>query len=482
MIEQKGETMVRSILLLLFAGWIFSGCAPKVAPEITAQPELPAKPKLDKNIPYFKLAKEHYKAYLQTEDRTMLEQALEEIDAAHTLNPDDLKVQQFYSAIALTKIALDKDRVLADKVIPFFPALHAARLNVAPPSYIEALFADRERERDKIADLMVRAISENPQFAPSYQMLADLYLDQKAYNAAIETLKRGLKVDPNNVTLHLMLATTYLYKTLDLESKNLCGVKNNVLNKKILSEAKKVIGFLNREMGTQLSEDSGIGIKPISIHGTKRLVRKAIRYAIEQERDSVTLMHKGNIMKYTEGAFKDWGYEVAREEFGDRTLSEAELWERFGGRRPKGKVLIKDRIADSMFQQVLLRPEEYSVIATPNLNGDFLSDAVAAQVGGIGMASGANIGDWIGLFEATHGTAPKYAGQDKVNPGSLILSGVMMLEYMGWFEAAEQILRGLEETIAQKSVTYDLKRQMRGATLVKCSEFGAAIAENMRAG
>ncbi|RKY70274.1 MAG: NADP-dependent isocitrate dehydrogenase [Candidatus Latescibacterota bacterium] len=247
-------------------------------------------------------------------------------------------------------------------------------------------------------------------------------------------------------------------------------------------EAKKLIGFLNREMGTQISDDSGIGIKPISIHGTKRLVRKAIRYAIEQERDSVTLMHKGNIMKYTEGAFKDWGYEVAREEFGDRTLSEAELWERFGGRRPKGKVLIKDRIADSMFQQVLLRPEEYSVIATPNLNGDFLSDAVAAQVGGIGMASGANIGDWIGLFEATHGTAPKYAGQDKVNPGSLILSGVMMLEYMGWFEAAEQILRGLEETIAQKSVTYDLKRQMRGATLVKCSEFGAAIAENMRAG
>jgi len=238
--------MLRSILLLLFAGWIFSGCAPKVAPEITAQPELPAKPKLDKKIPYFKLAKEHYKAYLQTEDRTMLDQALEEIDAAHTLNPDDLKIQQFYSAIALTKIALDKDRALADKVIPFFPALHAARLNVAPPSYIEALFADRERERDKIADLMVRAISENPQFAPSYQMLADLYLDQKAYNAAIETLKRGLKVDPNNVTLHLMLATTYLYKTLDLESKNLCGVKNNVLNKKILSEAKKVIGLSPR--------------------------------------------------------------------------------------------------------------------------------------------------------------------------------------------------------------------------------------------
>ena len=245
-------------------------------------------------------------------------------------------------------------------------------------------------------------------------------------------------------------------------------------------EAKKVIGYLNREMGTQISGDSGIGIKPISIHGTKRLVRKAIRHAIEQGRDSVTLVHKGNIMKYTEGAFKDWGYEVAQEEFGDRTLTEADLWERFGGRRPKGKVVIKDRIADSMFQQALLRPEEYSVLATPNLNGDYLSDAVAAQVGGIGMAPGANIGDWIGLFEATHGTAPKYAGQDKVNPGSLILSGVMMLEYMGWNEAAQRILRGLEETIRQKRVTYDLERQMEGATLVKCSEFGGAIAENMR--
>ncbi len=246
--------------------------------------------------------------------------------------------------------------------------------------------------------------------------------------------------------------------------------------------AREVIGYLNREMGTHLAGDSGIGIKPISIHGTKRLVRKAIRHAIEHECDSVTLVHKGNIMKYTEGAFNDWGYEVAQEEFGDRTLSEAELWEQFGGRRPKGKVVIKDRIADSMFQQVLLRPEEYSVLATPNLNGDYLSDAVAAQVGGIGMAPGANIGDWIGLFEATHGTAPKYAGQDKVNPSSLILSGVMMLEYMGWFEASERILRGLEETIKQKRVTYDLERQMEGATLVTCSEFGAAIAENMRPG
>ncbi len=246
--------------------------------------------------------------------------------------------------------------------------------------------------------------------------------------------------------------------------------------------ARDVIGYLNREMGTHLAADSGIGIKPISIHGTKRLVRKAIRHAIEQKCDSVTLVHKGNIMKYTEGAFRDWGYEVAQEEFGDRTLSEAELWEQFGGQRPKGKVVIKDRIADSMFQQALLRPEQYSVLATPNLNGDYLSDAIAAQVGGIGMAPGANIGDWIGLFEATHGTAPKYTGQDKVNPGSLILSGVMMLEYMGWNEAADLIVRGLAETIQQKRVTYDLERQMKGATLVKCSEFGAAIAENMRAG
>ena len=244
-------------------------------------------------------------------------------------------------------------------------------------------------------------------------------------------------------------------------------------------EAKKVIGYLNREMGTHLSADSGIGIKPISLQRTKRLVRKAIRYALEQGRDSVTLVHKGNIMKYTEGAFKDWGYEVAQEEFGDRTLTEVDLWERFGGRRPSDKIVVKDRIADSMFQQVLLRPEEYSVIATPNLNGDYLSDAVAAQVGGIGMAPGANIGDWIGLFEATHGTAPKYAGQDKVNPSSLILSGVMMLEYMGWREAAWRIVRGLEETITQKRVTYDLERQMESAILVKCSEFGAAIVENM---
>jgi len=244
-------------------------------------------------------------------------------------------------------------------------------------------------------------------------------------------------------------------------------------------EAMKVIGYLNREMQTQIPDDSGIGIKPISIRRTKRLVRKALRYAIEHGRDSVTLVHKGNIMKYTEGAFKDWGYEVAQEEFGDRTLTEAALWEHFGGQRPNDKIVVKDRIADSMFQQVLLRPEEYNVIATPNLNGDYLSDAVAAQVGGIGMAPGANIGDWIGLFEATHGTAPKYAGQDKVNPGSLILSGVMMLEYMGWNEAARRIVRGLAETIKQKRVTYDLERQMEDATLVKCSEFGEAIVENM---
>jgi len=244
-------------------------------------------------------------------------------------------------------------------------------------------------------------------------------------------------------------------------------------------EVKKVIDFLNNEMGTKIREDSGIGIKPISIHGSKRLVRKAIRYALENNRKSVTLVHKGNIMKYTEGAFRDWGYELAKEEFRDEIVTEEELWSQYGGKLPDGKIVIKDRIADNMFQQVLTRTDEYDVIATPNLNGDYLSDACAAQVGGLGMAPGANIGDYIGLFEATHGTAPKYAGMDKVNPGSLILSGVMMLQYMGWSEAAGLIEKAISETIQQKRVTYDLERQIEGATLLKCSEFGAAIVENM---
>ncbi len=244
-------------------------------------------------------------------------------------------------------------------------------------------------------------------------------------------------------------------------------------------EAKKVIDFLNNEMGCGVRADSGIGIKPISVTGTKRLVRKAIRYAIDNNRDSVTLVHKGNIMKFTEGAFRNWGYELAAEEFAGKVISEAEVWDKHGGKVPSGMIVIKDRIADAMFQQIILRPDEYSVLAMPNLNGDYMSDALAAQVGGLGLAPGANIGDGVALFEATHGTAPKYAGLDKVNPGSLLLSGVMMLEYLGWREAAELIQKALETTITNKTVTYDLARQMEGATELKCSEFAQAIVGNM---
>jgi isocitrate dehydrogenase len=244
-------------------------------------------------------------------------------------------------------------------------------------------------------------------------------------------------------------------------------------------EALKLIHFLADEFGSRIREDAGIGIKPISGFGSKRLVRKAIQYALDQGRDSVTLMHKGNIMKYTEGAFKEWGYELAAEEFADKTVTEDEVWEKHGGKVPKGRLLIKDRIADSMFQQVLLRPDEYSVLATTNLNGDFMSDALAAQVGGLGLAPGSNEGDGIAVFEATHGTAPKYAGQDKVNPSSVILSGVMMFRWLGWKEAAENVERALSRTISQKKVTYDLERQMQGATLLKASEFGQAIVDNL---
>jgi len=240
-------------------------------------------------------------------------------------------------------------------------------------------------------------------------------------------------------------------------------------------EASQVIEFLETKMGRKLRADSGIGVKPISETGSKRLVRRAIRYALENGRRSVTLMHKGNIMKYTEGAFRDWGYEVARQEFGDLTIPEAELT----GPPFEGKVVIKDRIADSMFQQVLLRPDEYDIIATTNLNGDYISDACAAQVGGLGMAPGGNLGDEHAVFEATHGTAPKYADQDVVNPSSVILSGAMMFRFLGWREAAELIETGITETIRQKRVTYDLHRQMEGATKVKTSEFAAAIIENM---
>jgi len=244
-------------------------------------------------------------------------------------------------------------------------------------------------------------------------------------------------------------------------------------------EANKLIDFIASEFGKTIRPESGIGIKPISPFGSKRLIAKAIRYAVAHGRDSVTMMHKGNIMKFTEGAFKDWGYEVARDEYGDETISEDTMWAEYDGKLPEGKVLMKDRIADSMFQQILLRPREYSVVATPNLNGDYLSDACAAQVGGLGMAPGANMSNEIGFFEATHGTAPKYAGQDKVNPGSLILSGVMMLEHLGWDEAAERVNKGLAGAIAKKIVTYDLARQMDGATEVKCSEFAGAIIDNM---
>ena len=238
-------------------------------------------------------------------------------------------------------------------------------------------------------------------------------------------------------------------------------------------EAEKVRAFLVNEMRADIREASALGVKPMSEFGSKRLINAAIRYAIKHRRSSVTLVHKGNIMKYTEGAFRDWGYELAAEKYSDRTVKEGED----GG----GKLIVKDRIADAMFQQLLLRPDEYSVIATPNLNGDYLSDAAAAQVGGLGMAPGANVGDACAVFEATHGTAPKYANQDKVNPGSLILSGVMMLEHMGWLEAADLVVAGLERAIANKTVTYDLERQMDGAKLVSTSGFAEAIIQNMRA-
>jgi isocitrate dehydrogenase len=245
-------------------------------------------------------------------------------------------------------------------------------------------------------------------------------------------------------------------------------------------ENEKVARFLREEMGAVFHEGAGIGIKPISAFGTKRLVRKAIQYAIDRGRTSVTIVHKGNIQKYTEGAFRKWGYEVAAEEFGDYTITEDELWERYNGERPADKIVIKDRIADIIFQHLLLRPTEHEVLATSNLNGDYISDAVAAQVGGVGIAPGANIGDTVALFEATHGTAPKYADMDKVNPGSLLFSGVMMLEYMKWWEAADLIQRAYQETIKQKIVTYDFARQMEGATEVKTSEFATAIIENLR--
>ncbi len=243
-------------------------------------------------------------------------------------------------------------------------------------------------------------------------------------------------------------------------------------------EAAQMIKVVKEMYGKDLPADTAIGIKPISRSGTRRLVRMAIQYAIDHNLPTVTLMHKGNIMKFTEGGFRKWGYEVAADEFADKVVTE-EWVTANGGEVPAGKVLLKDRIADAMFQQILLRPAEYDVIATPNLNGDYISDALAAQVGGLGMAPGSNVGDGFAIFEATHGTAPKYAGQDKVNPGSLILSGAMMLDFLGWREAAELVRKAISKTVEKKIVTYDLARQMPGATKVSCSGFGKAICENM---
>ena len=246
-------------------------------------------------------------------------------------------------------------------------------------------------------------------------------------------------------------------------------------------EAQKVIDFLRDEMGVQkirFPEDCGIGIKPASREGSRRLVRAALQYAVDNNRDSVTLVHKGNIMKFTEGAFKDWGYELAREEFGAK-LIDGGPWCAFKNPNNGQEIVVKDVIADAFLQQILLRPAEYDVIACMNLNGDYISDALAAQVGGIGIAPGANIGDGVALFEATHGTAPKYAGQDKVNPGSLILSAEMMLRHLGWVEAADLIIKGMEGAIANKTVTYDFERLMEGAILRKCSEFAEDIVVNM---
>ena len=248
--------------------------------------------------------------------------------------------------------------------------------------------------------------------------------------------------------------------------------------------ATAIIALIKEKTGREIRADSGIGVKPISTFGTERLVRKALQWAVDQNLPSVTLVHKGNIMKFTEGSFAKWGYELAEREFGDQTISEKRLWDEFDGTMPEGKILIKDRIADSIFQQIQTRPDEYSVLATPNLNGDYLSDAAIALVGGLGLGPGANMSDDIALFEATHGTAPKYTGMDKVNPGSLILSAVMMLNHMGWTEAADLVSGGMERSITDAQVTYDLARLMRneGRTDVaelSCSGFGQAIIDRM---
>ena len=245
------------------------------------------------------------------------------------------------------------------------------------------------------------------------------------------------------------------------------------------AENKKLAKFLREEMGVDFFEDAGLGIKPISAFGTKRLVRKAIQHAVDKGLKNVTFVHKGNIMKFTEGAFRNWAYEVGKDEFADVTITEDELWEKYDGKQPDGKIVLKDRIADIMFQLLQLRPAEFDVLATTNLNGDYLSDAAAAEVGGIGIAPGANIADHIAVFEATHGTAPKYTNQNKVNPSSLLLSGVMMLEYIGWVEAANLIHAVYPQVIADKTVTYDFARLMEGAITVSTSEFADKIIEKI---
>ncbi len=245
------------------------------------------------------------------------------------------------------------------------------------------------------------------------------------------------------------------------------------------ADAQKLISYLNEELDTGLDPETAIGLKPMSKEASQQLIRKAIQYAIDRNRDSVTLVHKGNIMKFTEGAFREWGYELAKEEFPEETITEDELWDEYDGEAPEDQIVIKDRIADNMLQQLITRTSRYDVIATPNLNGDYISDAAAGQVGGLGVAPGGNIGDETAVFEPTHGSAPKYAGEDKVNPTSEILSGIMLLEYIDWDEAGELIRDGIETTVQEKKVTYDLHRQMEGATKVSTSKYGDLICSNM---
>ncbi len=261
--------------------------------------------------------------------------------------------------------------------------------------------------------------------------------------------------------------------------ENMEDVYSGIEWKEGTDDVKKVINFLNNELGQNIPMDAGIGIKPISEKNTKKLVRSAMQYAIDNKRSSLTLVHKGNIMKFTEGAFKEWGYEVIKDEFADYMILEDDLWNKYDGKQPEGKIVIKDRIADAFLQQIILEPTDSDVIATMNLNGDFISDALAAQVGGLGIAPGANIGDNCAIFEATHGTAPNIAGEDKVNPGSLILSGEMLLRFLEWNEAADLVVASLEKTIQEKKVTFDLARLLENPTLLSCSKFADAIVSNM---